>query len=272
MQSIMLSLGTVPGVMGAMLSDQRGNVLAHSFPPLFDQGTLKGAADLLMDNTDGLHDATGGVKLFDMRFELGRVLIKALPRMFLVILCQPNVNVQLLSISINVAIKKLEKLSADNLLLQTAQQTQPQAQVPPAPAPEASPAAPARPAAAAPVYSDYRAVTDEKGVLLTCEIMKKSGATFWESMTDHASVNRSTSLEISDFFHTGPFKKLTITNKISGASKRVPVNVIERDRDHVYDGKIVMTLALAELLKVKEGQQVRVEIVIGGGLYGWEGI
>lgn len=266
MQAIMLGLTTVPGVMGGLLSDERGNVLAHSFPPLFDQGTLKGATELLLDNTVGLHEATGGVKLFDMRFELGRVIIKTLPRMFLVILCQPAVNVQLLFISVNVAIKKLEKLSVDNLLAQTAQQALPQVQMPP-------PSAPAlRQAPAAPVYSDYRAVTDAKGVLLACEIMKKTAATFWDSMSDHASVNRNTALEVSDFFHTGPFKKLTITNCTSGISKRVPVNVIQHDRDHVYDGKIVMTLALAELLKVKEGDRVRVEVVIGGGLHGWEGI
>jgi hypothetical protein len=266
MQAIMLGLTTVPGVMGGMLSDERGNVLAHSFPPLFDQGTLKGVTELLQDNTVGLQEATGGVKLFDMRFELGRIIIKTLPRMFLVILCQPAVNVQLLFISINVAIKKIEKLAVDNQLIQAAQQALPQVQVPP-------PAAPAaRQATAAPVYSDYRAVSDAKGVLLTCEIIKKTAGTFWESMSDQASVNRNTALEVSNFFNTGPFKKLTISNRTSGVSKHVPVTVIQHDRDHVYDGKVLVTLALAELLKVKEGDQVRAEVVTGGGYFGWEGI
>src|SRR6185369_11275749 len=119
MQAIMLGLTTVPGVMGAMLSDESGNVLAHSFPPLFDTGTIKGAAALLQDNTVGLQDATGGVKLFDIRFELGRLIIKTLPHMFVVVLCQPAVNIQLLFISLNVAIKKIEKLSMDPLVVQT---------------------------------------------------------------------------------------------------------------------------------------------------------
>jgi hypothetical protein len=266
MQSIMMGLTTVPGVMGGMLSDERGNILAHSFPPLFDQGTLKGVTDLLLDNTVGLQEVTGGVKLFDMRFELGRVIIKTLPRMFLVILCQPSVNVQLLFISMNVAIKKLEKLSVDNLLVQTAQQALPQVQMPPPSAP--SP----RTAPAAPVYSDYRAVTDEKGVLLTCEIIMKTAGTFWESMSDQASINRNTAFEVSNFFNSGPFKKLTLANLRSGVSKHVPVSVIQHDRDHAYDGKILITLALAELLKVKEGDQIRAEVVKGGGLFGWEGI
>lgn len=266
MQAIMLGLTTVPGVMGGMLSDERGNVVAHSFPPPFDQGTLKGVADLLLDNTVGLQEATGGVKLFDMRFELGRVIVKTLPRMFLVILCQPSVNVQLLLISINVAIKKLEKLSADNLLMQTAQQALTQVQLP---QPSVSFS---RPISAAPIHSDYRAVSDAKGVLLTCEIIRKTAGTFWESMSDQASVNRNTALEVSNFFNTGPFKKLTITNRSSGVGKHVPVTVIQHDRDHSYDGKVLVTLALAELLGVKEGDQIRAEVVVGGGFFGWEGI
>ena len=266
MRAIMLSLATVPGVIGGMLSDERGNVLAHSFPPLFDQGTLKGAADLLLDNAEGLQEATGGVKLFDMRFELGRVVIKRLPHKFMVILCQPSVNVQFLFISINVAIKKLEKLSVDSQLVQAAQQALPQVRIS-----QPSVTFP-RPMAVAPVYSDYRVVSDGKGVLLTCEIIKKTAGTFWDSMSDQASINHNTALEVSNFFNTGPFNKLTITNRTSGVSKHVPVTVIQRDRDHSYDGKLLVTLALAELLKAKDGDQIRAEVVVGGGFFGWEGI
>jgi predicted regulator of Ras-like GTPase activity (Roadblock/LC7/MglB family) len=266
MQAIMLGLTSVPGVMGGMLSDERGNVLAHSFPPYFDAVTIKGAADLLQDNTVGLQDITGGIKLFDIRFELGRLIIKTLPHMFVVILCQPSVNIQLLFISLNVAVKKLEKLSIAHPLVQAAQQAAPQVQIQPV-----ADVAP-RPVVSAPAYSDYRAVTDAKGVLLTCETMKKTAGTFWESMTDNASVNRNTALEISNFFGTGPFKKLTVTNRTTGISKHVPISVIQHDRDHVYDGKIILTQSLTELLNVNEGDQIRVEVVVGGGILGWEGI
>ena len=266
MQSIMLSLTSVPGVMGGMLSDERGNILAHSFPPYFDAGTIKGAAELLQDNTIGLQDITGGVKLFDIRFELGRLIIKTLPRMFIVILCQPAVNIQLLLISLNVAIKKIEKLSTEAPALQADRQSAPQAQAQPVAA------APPRPAGVAPAYSEYRAVADEKGVLLSCEIMKQTAGTFWDSMTDSASINRNTALEVSNFFKTGPFKKLTVTNRSNGVHKHVPISVIQHDRDHLYDGKIILTQSLSELLKVKEGDQVRVEVVSGGGIFGWEGI
>lgn len=186
--------------------------------------------------------------------------------MFVVILCQPAVNVQLLFISLNVAIKKIEKLSIDPLPVQTARQVASQVQIPPIADP--SP----RPVTAAPVYSDYRAVTDAKGVLLSCETMKKTAGTFWESMADNASVNRDTALEISNFFKTGPFKKLTVTNCTTGVSKHVPISVIQHDRDHAYDGRIILTQALTESLNVKEGDRIRVEVVTGRGILGWEGI
>lgn len=122
MHTIMLSLTSVPGVMGGMLSDEQGNVLAHSFPPYFDASTLKEAAGMFQDTTAGLQDVTGGVKLYDARFELGRLIIKTLPHLFVVVLCQPVVNIQLLYISLNVAIKKIEKLSPEQFIVQTAKQ------------------------------------------------------------------------------------------------------------------------------------------------------
>ena len=246
MQAIMRGLTAVPGVMGGLLSDERGTVLAHSFPPLFDQGTLTGITELLQDNMDGLYEATGGVKLFDMRFELGRIIIKRLPRMFMVILCQPVVNVQLLFISINVAIKKIEKVAVESLPVQAPQQALPQVPLTVQPTTAVH-------RTAVQGYSDYRAVTDAKGVLLTCEVIKKTAGTFWDSMSDQASVNRNTALEVSNFFNTGPFKKLTISNYGSGVSKHVPVSVIQHDRDHSYDGKLLVSMALSELLKVKAG-------------------
>ena len=266
MQAIMLGLTSVPGVMGGMLSDEQGNILAHSFPPYFDAATIKGAAELLQDNTVGLQDVTGGVKLFDVRFELGRLIIKPLPHMFLVALCQPAVNIQLLLISLNVAIKKLEKLSTETPLTQTTGQTAQPAQAMP------TAVTAHRPDGTNAAYTNYRAISDSKGVLLACELMKKTAGTFWDSMSTNASINRDTAFEISSFFKTGPFKKLTVTNGTTGISKHVPVSVIQHDRDHLYDGKIIMTQALTELLNAREGDQIRVEIVNGGGILGWDGI
>ncbi len=127
MQAIMLGLNSVPGVMGSMLSDTRGSVLAHSFPSFFDQNSLKEVAAQINDNSIGLQEATGEVRLFDIRAELGRILIKSLSRLFVTVLCEPTVNVQLLTISLNVAVKKLEKIPDDQLAALTPQVAEPAA-------------------------------------------------------------------------------------------------------------------------------------------------
>jgi predicted regulator of Ras-like GTPase activity (Roadblock/LC7/MglB family) len=110
MHSVLQSLHTVPGIIGGLLSDDDGGVLAHSFPPIFDLSSLQTISSGLNYNIMGLQDATGGVKLLDLRFEHGRIIVKPIPNHFLLMLCEPNLNLQLLSISMNVAIKKIEKL------------------------------------------------------------------------------------------------------------------------------------------------------------------
>lgn len=255
MQAIMLGLTSVPGVMGGMLSDERGNILAHSFPPYFDATTIKGAAELLQDNTVGLQDVTGGVKLFDIRFELGRLIIKPLPQMFLVVLCQPAVNLQLLFISLNVAVKKIEKLPKDDLVAQPLPQgVAQQPSQPIAITPSPGTAAPAR----------YRPVSNGKGVLLTCETMENAESFFG---VDAATISKTTALAISDFFGTESFKKLTITNLSNDIKKSVPVSVLPHDREGAYDGKISPSKSLFQSLKAKEGDQVVVEVVTGGGFF-----
>lgn len=110
MQSVLQSLHTVPGIIGGLLSDDDGGVLAHSFPSIFELSSLQAISSGLNYNIMGLQDATGGVKLLDLRFEHGRIIVKPLPNHFLLMLCEPNLNLQLLSITMNVAIKKIEKL------------------------------------------------------------------------------------------------------------------------------------------------------------------
>lgn len=255
MQTTLQSLHTVPGVIGGLLSDDDGNVLAHSFPPVFDLPSLQGVCSNLNFNIHGLHEATGGVRLLDLRFEHGRVIVRTLQNQILLLLCEQSVNLQLLSISVNVAIRKVEKLIEQGLK----------------PLPPPTPPASVQPiVAATAIPTSIR--TDEKGVILTTEIMKKTAATFWDSMTESASVGRNTALDISNHFNIGPFKRLTLYNKSNGKSARVPVQIIQYDKDGSYNGKIVVTLSLAEQLKVKNGDQLVAEATVGGGVLGWEGI
>ena len=254
MQAVLQSLHSVPGVIGGLLTDDDSSVMAHSFPPVFDLTSLHEVCANLNFNIMGLNDATGGVKLLDLRFAHGRVIAKSMPNLLLLLLCEQTINLQLLSISINVAIKKLEKIMVQPVLPSSPSHTQHVQHI----------------VAATSVPTSIR--TDEKGVILTTEILKKTASTFWDSMTESASIAKTTAHDISNHFNIGPFKNVTLYNKVTGKSARVPVQVIQHDKDGCYNGKIVITLSLAEQLQAKDGDQLVAEAVVGGGYFGWEGI
>jgi len=264
MQATLQSLHTIPGVIGGMLVDDNGTMLSHSFPPVFDLQTLQGISSNLNYNIMGLHEPTGGAKLLDLRFEHGRVVIKTMPNQFLLLLCEQTVNLHLLLISVNVATKKLEKMAEQGLL--TAPPPQPQFQQPP---PQLQPP----PVQQRPVQTPPEPIrTDQHGVILTVEILKKTASTFWDSMADSASIGKDTSVEICNHFNIAPFKHLVLHNRAQGKSARVPVQVIQVDKTGAYNNKIVVTLSVAEQLKVINGDQVHVTAIVGGGMFGWEGI
>ena len=86
------------------------------------------------------------------------------------------------------------------------------------------------------------------------------------------SLNRGTSIQISDHFNTGSFKKLKLTNPVNGRSRKYPVNIIKDDGEHLFDGKVVVSLASMETLGVNPGDPIVAQVEVGGGIFGWEGI
>jgi predicted regulator of Ras-like GTPase activity (Roadblock/LC7/MglB family) len=112
MQSVLKNLNVIPGIIGGLLADANGSLLAHSFPPLFDVSALQTVCEDVKNSLVGMQDATGGVKLLDLRFDHGRVIVKRMPTYFLLLLCEQQVNLPLLLISINVAVNNLEPLVA----------------------------------------------------------------------------------------------------------------------------------------------------------------
>ncbi len=112
MQSLLSQLNTVPGVVGSMLSDSEGAVLAQAFPPLFEPSILHAAASALADCTLGLEPVTGPIGVIDLRYADARIVVKPITRAHLLFLCAKSMNVQLLAISTSVAVPRLEKLVA----------------------------------------------------------------------------------------------------------------------------------------------------------------
>jgi predicted regulator of Ras-like GTPase activity (Roadblock/LC7/MglB family) len=113
MESLLSQLNTVPGVVGSLVADAEGVVLAKVFPELFDPGMLHNVAKVLSDGSIGLEAVTGPLGMADFRFGDSRLFVKPFPGALLLVLGAKSVNPELLSISCQVAIRKMEKLLAD---------------------------------------------------------------------------------------------------------------------------------------------------------------
>ena len=255
MEAVLRQINSVPGVIGSMVCDEFGTLRSQAFPPLFEREMLEEASLALVETSMGLQGGTGEVGMLDLRYSEGRILVKALPNAFLMLLCTKTVNLQLLLISLNVALKKLEKLL--------------QAPMPAAPVPVSAPALPQPAAYQAPPIIE--AVAD-LGLKLRVELMKSSAGTYWDQMVKVVAVNRETARQLSDHFRTGPFKRLKLTNQSTGDSQAFTSRIIADDRENKYDGKIIVSLAVAESLGARAGDPLVASISIGGGMFGWEGI
>ncbi len=112
MQSLLSQLNAAPGVVGSMVCDTEGRLLAQAFPQHFEPALLKNAAAALASGTTGLETVTGPVGLLDLRYGEARVVIKPVTGGRLLFLCATSMNLQALVISASVAAPKLEKLIA----------------------------------------------------------------------------------------------------------------------------------------------------------------
>ncbi|GFO54027.1 hypothetical protein GMSM_10340 [Geomonas sp. Red276] len=260
MLAVMQQINSVPGVMGCFVCGDDGKVSEQAFPPLYDLPMLEEAALAITDCALAMEHSTGGLEFLDLRFNDVRVLVKTLTKSYLLLLCQKDINLSLLTMSLNVAAKRLDRLVAARESAAQAPQAAPQA--PPLAAPMAAPAYQPQAPAAIPVVG--------KGLGLSVLVQEKTASTYWASMLASVAMNRSTAVQLSDHFKTGTFRKVKLTNMTTKVSKKFPVTIITSDSDHLYDGKAILTLGAIEAIGAKAGDTVMAELDIGGGLLGWE--
>ncbi|HYS79222.1 MAG TPA: roadblock/LC7 domain-containing protein [Anaeromyxobacteraceae bacterium] len=110
MNDVLAQLNAVPGVLGSLVSDREGQLLAHAFPPTFDAGQLQRAAAVLAERAPALDSALGKVGLADFRYAGARVVVKGIGGGRLVFLCAPAVNLPFLGMSATAVVPKLERL------------------------------------------------------------------------------------------------------------------------------------------------------------------
>ncbi|BDV44156.1 hypothetical protein GURASL_30790 [Geotalea uraniireducens] len=228
MEEVLQHLNAVQGVIGSFVCDDSGELLAYSFPPLFDVSIIRRAAAQVVAQQGGLRTAAGTAELADLRYADGRILVKPLQEAFLLLLCTKSVNLQVLNISLNVAKGKIEALL-----------------------PSTQPAAAAVPASGGTVPSGGLS-------LPACHLEDSTIGSSFEQF-GMAALTQTTAHQISNHFASGPLKKLKLTHQTTGVSGVFPVMVVN-ENDASYDGKIILCKAIEKKLKTGSGDLLTVEI------------
>jgi len=223
MQDILRHINSVEGVMGSAVFNEKGAVLSHAFPPLIDADALNKAAELTLECIHGLQIAQT-LEVLDLRYAEGRIIIKSFPGAMLCLLCAKNINLQVLIITLNLAVKKLESLL--------------------------------------PKEDEPGSIADEStnsGVLSLkiSHLANRDASSSFDSL-GMIAISQPTSSFISDFYKS-PFKKLVLTNTAAGTSGTFPVMVM-KDIDQQFDGTIIVGPGIEKKLKVSEGEKIEVQL------------
>lgn len=176
MESVLSGVLTSQGVLGGLIIDEAGHVLVQSLPAMFDQEQVAVAATVLAEQLIGLEEVTGGVRTGELRFDLGRLIVRPAGERSIALICEHGANQQMLAIALNVASKKLEKLPA----------------VPEAVSAAATPRELSPPTPSGTGWTFMPLSVENGKQLLRVKIIEKTAGTYWESMEEHISVNRAT--------------------------------------------------------------------------------
>lgn len=226
MQDILRYINSVEGVIGSAVFNEHGAVVDHAFPPLIDANSLKGAAGLVLECTHGLQIAQS-LDILDLRYADGRIIIKTFPGALLCLLCAKNANLQVLTITLNLAVKKLEALL---------------------------------PTSAEPAKTEaFVEEAGDSGILRLriSHLANRDASKSFDSL-GMIAVSQPTSAYITEFYKT-PFKKLTLTNTAAGTSGTFPIMVM-KDIDQQFDGTIIVGPGIEKKLQVNEGDKVEIRI------------
>ena len=229
MQEILRHINSVEGVIGSAVLNERGDVLDHAFPALIDGTAIRKAAALTLECAHGLQ-IPQSLEILDLRYADGRVIVKVFPNAMIYLLCAKNINLQVLTITLNLAVRKLEALLV------------PREQAP-VDLPKSS-------------LSDTR---DEEGALKLriSHLANREASSSFDSL-GMIAVSQPTAKYIGEFYRSA-IKKLTLTNPAAGTSGTFPVMVMN-DIDTVFDGTIIVGPSIEKKLKVSENDKVEVKI------------
>jgi hypothetical protein len=233
MRQLLEQINTLPGVVGSFVRSEAGEVLAHAFPPLFDVAIFQEAANALADIVSGPSGSVGP-DLIDIRFAESRILVRQLPAAHLLLLCSKDVNLQVLNISLNVALKKLEKLIGEAAVV-------------------------AEPAPVADVAANAAVTSDADGLFLEVGSLVPAEANKGFEQLGMVAINQATAHRISNHFGVGTVKKANLLNPTSGKEGLFPLMIVNDD-DNKYDGKLILGKSIEKKLAAGSGDRLQVKL------------
>ena len=109
MDSILENINAIVGVTGCFVCDSEGEALASVLPDVFGEAALT-VGRTAMQTVLGLQTTRRRrVNDLDLLYKEGRIIVKSLGEGCLCILCVRNINVPLLNLTANLAVRKLTK-------------------------------------------------------------------------------------------------------------------------------------------------------------------
>jgi predicted regulator of Ras-like GTPase activity (Roadblock/LC7/MglB family) len=110
MEIILKDINAVVGVTGSFVCNDEGQIMARLMPDVFDEDLLSPVARTIAQTIAGLKIARRRkVGDLDLLYDQGRFIVKSVGEGCLCILCVCRINVPLLNLTANVAVKKLEE-------------------------------------------------------------------------------------------------------------------------------------------------------------------
>lgn len=106
-ESALHHLAAIPGVVGSMVFDPDGAVVASEFPPVFDSAGLERLAGQLASDGYFQDWVRGETACLDLRYGDGRVVVRTVDDRWLLVLCTSQANPQLLSMSLTQVLRRL---------------------------------------------------------------------------------------------------------------------------------------------------------------------
>jgi len=111
-QAALGQLSAIPGVVGSMVFDASGQLVATEFPEVFDRSGLELLARQLSGDGYFQEWMSGDAAVLDLQYGDGHVVARSLGRQWLLVLCTLQVNGALLSMSLTQVSRRL-RASAD---------------------------------------------------------------------------------------------------------------------------------------------------------------